>query len=464
MDRDSIQDLSKMSRLTNNDFSSLLNQADRKLLKDLSQTKRKKSAQSASTAKERHKQRYLQILKSQKQREKALEQREENSQNGGQWRDRAAERRNAAGDYSRIAEEYQLLKDRSEEESKFLGGDEEHTHLVKGLDFRLLEKVRTEIQKKETEKKQTVEEERAAQHAVAQLRQSIATASITTSFVGRKICSELFEQIHPHHTSFQKRLQRIDSVVLRGAHFRGNTKNYYPGRMIYQFDIRSDGDHFFDPVPVIVFQSIDETDLSERGRYSDGAVVAPVHEKILSDLNDALQWNAQNKKGRRQEGGRRPMIFPKDEDLYPIGLTMENDKESKRNETLKESIRSEEDEDIFGGVGGYDPSEVEHKEEREDDNEELKEKQNYFEEVDNEVCCHTKSNALLPDGLADKIETVRKRGGEEAVEARRNMYDYDECYPNLSWNCQGGSEDEDEDNNKKKKRKGVKNLFIEINL
>merc|ERR1712110_504218 len=31
------------------------------------------------------------------------------------------------------------------QESKYLGGDMEHTHLVKGLDFALLQKVRAEI-------------------------------------------------------------------------------------------------------------------------------------------------------------------------------------------------------------------------------------------------------------------------------------------------------------------------------
>lgn len=31
------------------------------------------------------------------------------------------------------------------QESKFLGGDMEHTHLVKGLDFALLQKVRADI-------------------------------------------------------------------------------------------------------------------------------------------------------------------------------------------------------------------------------------------------------------------------------------------------------------------------------
>ncbi|MCI57951.1 protein Red-like, partial [Trifolium medium] len=33
------------------------------------------------------------------------------------------------------------------EKSKYLGGDVEHTHLVKGLDYALLNKVRSEIKK-----------------------------------------------------------------------------------------------------------------------------------------------------------------------------------------------------------------------------------------------------------------------------------------------------------------------------
>ena len=43
------------------------------------------------------------------------------------------------------------------QESKFLGGDMEHTHLVKGLDFALLQKVRSEIYN--LEKEDTAEEE-----------------------------------------------------------------------------------------------------------------------------------------------------------------------------------------------------------------------------------------------------------------------------------------------------------------
>lgn len=47
------------------------------------------------------------------------------------------------------------------QESKFLGGDIEHTHLVKGLDYALLQKVRSEIVTKEQE--QEIELEKLAE-------------------------------------------------------------------------------------------------------------------------------------------------------------------------------------------------------------------------------------------------------------------------------------------------------------
>lgn len=47
------------------------------------------------------------------------------------------------------------------QESKYLGGDMQHTHLVKGLDYALLEKMRTEIQQKEREEDELDELEEA---------------------------------------------------------------------------------------------------------------------------------------------------------------------------------------------------------------------------------------------------------------------------------------------------------------
>ncbi|KAL9181958.1 hypothetical protein ACHAXT_012301 [Thalassiosira profunda] len=77
--------------------------------------------------------------------------REKKAADGGGYRDRAKERREGKGtDYAAIeglassggVEEED--RKRREELSKYLGGDEEHTHLVRGLDKALAEKVRRE--------------------------------------------------------------------------------------------------------------------------------------------------------------------------------------------------------------------------------------------------------------------------------------------------------------------------------
>lgn len=92
------------------------------------------------------------------------------------YRDRARERReganpdyqsedplSTASGYRAVAPDLKSGLDAAErrrqmiQESKFLGGDMEHTHLVKGLDYALLQKVRSEIQVKEQEQEDEME-------------------------------------------------------------------------------------------------------------------------------------------------------------------------------------------------------------------------------------------------------------------------------------------------------------------
>merc|ERR1712055_112144 len=81
------------------------------------------------------------------------------------YRDRASERRSGAeggvvgeestNAYRAVAPNARETHDAAERrrqmihESKYLGGDMEHTHLVKGLDFALLQKVKSEIEARE---------------------------------------------------------------------------------------------------------------------------------------------------------------------------------------------------------------------------------------------------------------------------------------------------------------------------
>jgi len=71
--------------------------------------------------------------------------------NKGKYRDRAKERREGVNiDYDETANK--TSEELSEEQTKYLGGDIEHTHLVKGLDFSLLQKARGQMQQLEEKK------------------------------------------------------------------------------------------------------------------------------------------------------------------------------------------------------------------------------------------------------------------------------------------------------------------------
>jgi IK cytokine len=95
------------------------------------------------------------------------------------------------------------------EESKFLGGDMKHTHLVKGLDYALLQKMKAEIEMKEEEEleKEVEEAERKALEAARKADLKVTNereleSSIRTSFarnvvsvalkLNRPLTNELF--------------------------------------------------------------------------------------------------------------------------------------------------------------------------------------------------------------------------------------------------------------------------------
>jgi RED-like protein N-terminal region len=75
----------------------------------------------------------------------------------GRYRDRAQERR--TGDNPDYDGEIEKMVEVDAEKSKYLGGDLKHTHLVRGLDYALLLKVKEEARRKE-------EEDRAAREAL----------------------------------------------------------------------------------------------------------------------------------------------------------------------------------------------------------------------------------------------------------------------------------------------------------
>jgi IK cytokine len=154
------------SNLTNDDFRKLL------MTPSASSTNREKVVQSskielnsskkkfANEAAERRKEKklyYASLMKEVKEREAELAEK---------YRDRAKERReniktgtesdfvSTTQNFRSVAPDFSLAENADRrrqiiEESKFLGGDLEHTHLVKGLDYALLQKIKAELEKKQ---------------------------------------------------------------------------------------------------------------------------------------------------------------------------------------------------------------------------------------------------------------------------------------------------------------------------
>lgn len=135
---------------------------------EFSHTKKKFNDESHQKRKEK-KAHYASLMKEVKEREKELAEK---------YRDRAKERRelessgaaptvSTTSNFRAVAPDFSLSDNTDRrlkiiEESKYLGGDLEHTHLVKGLDYALLQKVKAELEKKDQELDEEQERENKA--------------------------------------------------------------------------------------------------------------------------------------------------------------------------------------------------------------------------------------------------------------------------------------------------------------
>uniref|UniRef100_A0A8C6WTP9 IK cytokine n=1 Tax=Neogobius melanostomus TaxID=47308 RepID=A0A8C6WTP9_9GOBI len=189
------------------------------------------------------------------------------------YRDRARERPNyravgptAEADKSAAEKRRQLIQ-----ESKFLGGDMEHTHLVKGLDFALLQKVRAEITSKEKEEEDLME----------------------------KVQKEVKKEVEPEEKmEFKTRMGRnIYRVVFRSAQQERN-ELFLPGRMAYVVDLE---DEFIDTdIPTTLIRSKADCPTMEA------QTTLTTNDIVISKLTQILSYlraGTRNKKLKRKDKG-----------------------------------------------------------------------------------------------------------------------------------------------------------------
>ncbi|CAL8089240.1 unnamed protein product [Calicophoron daubneyi] len=146
------------------------------------------------------------------------------------------------------------------QESKYLGGDMEHTHLVKGLDYVLLQKVRLEIQNKELEAEKALD---------AELNKPEVNKEQTTGEEG---------------VQFRTRVAANICDLLFGEKSVERNEYFQPGRMAYRIELEDDSVDF--EVPATVIRSKSDC-LQSDGR---GPAAITTNEIVINKLTQILSY------------------------------------------------------------------------------------------------------------------------------------------------------------------------------
>ncbi|KAJ8711002.1 hypothetical protein PYW07_008244 [Mythimna separata] len=224
------------------------------------------------------------------------------------YRDRARERRdgsnelgpmdptsNTSSAYRAVAPDLKSGMDAKErrrqliQESKYLGGDMEHTHLVKGLDYALLQKVRSEIQTREQE--QEAEMERLVSAPVEPVKEKVKEVPVQQ------------EEEMQFETTVAKNIYNMiqeqkNKKVLRNEMFA-------PGRMAYVVELDDEGTIDSDIPTTLTRSKADVPEMDERSSASSANdVVLDKLAQIFSYLRHGRHRKLKKTKDKQTEKGR----------------------------------------------------------------------------------------------------------------------------------------------------------------
>ncbi|XP_028141385.1 protein Red [Diabrotica virgifera virgifera] len=310
------------------------------------------------------------------------------------YRDRASERRSGhnpdyqaddpiatAQAYRAVAPDLKSGYDAAErrrqmiQESKFLGGDMEHTHLVKGLDYALLQKVRSEIQTLEMEQEQELEK--------------LANKHLEEKEKEKKDAQKKEEEEMKFKTKIGRSIYYTMNM-LKSRHIE-RSELFIPGRMAYVIDLEDEAES---DIPTTLIRSIADVPSFEL------TTTVTTNDIVINKLTQILSYLRQ---GNRKKKNRKGMP----ENLKEYDLQEDNlDK--------KTSKRSHQDDSIYGDIGDYLPAA---KSSRHRDHE--SKRHAYFDKHDNEPV----DNAAPTFRVNKSAEILNK--------LQQEPEGYAECYPGL---------------------------------
>ncbi|CAI5734558.1 unnamed protein product [Peronospora destructor] len=238
------------------------------------------------------------------------------------YRDRAAERRKGDTGDMIDAKEHKHL---DTEQSKFLGGDMKHTHLVKGLDYALLAQLKREKQKLLKEKQKKVEYEAVGARKVEIMKPRDGRLTFK-SRMGRLVYFHVCQSTRETGKSVKSEL-------------------FLPGRMYYTFSLSATET---ESVPVSVQRS--KEDVLEP---DDDVVSGIVDESLIERMKELMRNKKKSKRMRKKEvvchlhdGGEKTSGYTGEEQDVEDEHMVQVD---------VEAAAIDDNEDIFPDVGEYLP-------------------------------------------------------------------------------------------------------------
>jgi IK cytokine len=222
---------------------------------------------------------------------------DEDSTNKINYRDRAAERRQQGdepSDDSQLSTEELLKRTQAEvgdeldakrlyEQSKYLGGDVQHTHLVKGLDFALLRKVRTDLEKKQSQQEdedmEEVDQQQEEEEKDEEEEEEDDLDSVLEKYErGEKIQDDTtampIEEEDVEKPKFHAVMAKniYDQIVQQGEQ-QQRVELFEPGRMAFVFELADEVGHYSDafaiPTAMIRSKADVAAKLSKSGGWSE---------------------------------------------------------------------------------------------------------------------------------------------------------------------------------------------------
>eukprot|EP01083_Nonionella_stella_P140090 428815_1 len=208
------------------------------------------------------------------------------------------------------------------ETTKYLGGDEAHTHMVKGLDFILLNRVRNKMDDSEdTQLEAALAKKKEAERK--RLKKAASSKKKFRTVVGRNVHNFLF----PDETR---------SSVRKSEVFR-------PGRMIFEFDLDPRND---ENIPTTLIHSKADCPHYEDSMFS----------KLPPSILESLQQIFKSGKKRGKRSRAKSAVATSTDGGLVIRAgheRRESKKKDGKNEAKKVIKPSEDEEDIFEGAGAY---------------------------------------------------------------------------------------------------------------